>query len=40
MDAAFRDPFGNHIRMTQPATGPVEVTEEDIARWGGDAPNA
>lgn len=40
VDAAFRDPFGNHIRMTQPAKGPVEVTQEDIARWGSDVPDA
>lgn len=36
IDCALRDPFGNHIRITQPAAGPVEVTDEDIARWGGD----
>ncbi|MFI6907869.1 VOC family protein [Nonomuraea sp. NPDC050394] len=35
IDCALRDPFGNHIRITQPAAGPVEVTEEDIARWRG-----
>ncbi|MGI5186738.1 VOC family protein [Promicromonospora sp. CA-289599] len=41
IDCALRDPFGNHIRITQPATGPVEVTDEDIARWGGGAqPNS
>ena len=33
IDCAFRDPFGNHIRMTQPPSGPVEVTDEDIERW-------
>ncbi|ALG11204.1 VOC family protein [Kibdelosporangium phytohabitans] len=37
VDCALRDPFGNHIRITQPAAGPVEVTEEDKARWRGDA---
>lgn len=37
IDCALRDPFGNHIRITQPAEGPVEVTEEDIARWRGDS---
>src|SRR6185437_3336149 len=31
IDCAFRDPFGNHIRVTQPAGGPVEVTPEDVA---------
>lgn len=33
IDCALRDPFGNHIRITQPATGPVEVTDADKARW-------
>ncbi|GAA2225221.1 VOC family protein [Promicromonospora sukumoe] len=36
IDCALRDPFGNHIRITQPATGPVNVTDEDIARWNAD----
>ncbi len=36
IDCALRDPFGNHIRITQPAEGPVEITDDDIARWGGD----
>ena len=35
IDCAFRDPFGNHIRATQRVQGPVEVTDEDIARWSG-----
>ncbi len=35
VDCAFRDPFGNHLRVTQPVDGPVEVTPEDIARWNG-----
>jgi catechol 2,3-dioxygenase-like lactoylglutathione lyase family enzyme len=25
IDCAFRDPFGNQIRFTQPAEGPIEV---------------
>ena len=33
IDCAFRDPFGNHIRITQPGGGVVEITEEDKARW-------
>jgi catechol 2,3-dioxygenase-like lactoylglutathione lyase family enzyme len=37
IDCAFRDPFGNHLRVTQPAAQPSPVTEEDIARWGGSA---
>ncbi|MFI6393249.1 VOC family protein [Nonomuraea sp. NPDC050540] len=36
IDCALRDPFGNHIRITQQAAGPVEVTDEDIARWRAD----
>lgn len=35
IDCALRDPFGNHVRITQPASGPVEVTDEDIQRWQG-----
>lgn len=30
IDCVLRDPFGNHIRITQ--HGPVEVTDADIAR--------
>lgn len=37
VDCALRDPFGNHIRITQPATGPVEVTNADITRWHDEA---
>ncbi|BEL05630.1 VOC family protein [Actinoplanes sichuanensis] len=33
IDCAFRDPFGNHIRVTQPAEQPTAVTDEDRARW-------
>lgn len=36
IDCALRDPFGNHIRITQPATEPVEITDADIAKWAGD----
>ena len=25
IDCALRDPFGNHLRITQPAEGPIEV---------------
>ncbi|AZG48169.1 VOC family protein [Gordonia insulae] len=35
IDCAFRDPFGNHIRMTQ-RTDEREVSDEDIARWAPD----
>ncbi|QIZ36143.1 VOC family protein [Saccharopolyspora sp. ASAGF58] len=33
IDCALRDPFGNHIRITQLAAQPAEITEADIARW-------
>lgn len=36
IDCALRDPFGNAIRITQPATGPVEVTDDDVRRWAGE----
>jgi catechol 2,3-dioxygenase-like lactoylglutathione lyase family enzyme len=32
-DCALRDPFGNHIRVTQPAAQAAEVTDADRARW-------
>ena len=35
IDCAFRDPFGNHIRVAQPAEQPSPVTDEDITRWSG-----
>jgi catechol 2,3-dioxygenase-like lactoylglutathione lyase family enzyme len=34
-DCALRDPFGNHIRISQPAEGPYEVPEP--AAQGADA---
>ena len=37
IDCALRDPFGNHIRITQLATGPVEISDDDIARWKSEA---
>lgn len=37
VDCALRDPFGNHIRITQLATGPVEISDDDIARWKSEA---
>ncbi|WP_155361047.1 VOC family protein [Acrocarpospora macrocephala] len=39
IDCALRDPFGNHIRITQPAGQPREVDADDIARWGGSPRN-
>jgi catechol 2,3-dioxygenase-like lactoylglutathione lyase family enzyme len=36
IDCALRDPFGNHIRITQRGGWPVEITDDDIARWSGD----
>ncbi|MDF0529297.1 VOC family protein [Tsukamurella sp. 8F] len=35
VDCALRDPFGNHIRITAPKKGPVEITDDDVARWSG-----
>lgn len=32
IDCALRDPFGNPVRITQPAEGPV--TAEDFAEHG------
>ncbi|HEX2892663.1 MAG TPA: VOC family protein [Marmoricola sp.] len=37
VDCALRDPFGNHIRITQPVAGPVEITDADRERWRGGA---
>lgn len=33
IDCALRDPFGNHIRITQPATEVAEITDNDKRRW-------
>jgi catechol 2,3-dioxygenase-like lactoylglutathione lyase family enzyme len=33
IDCALRDPFGNHIRITQPATQMGEITDEVRRRW-------
>ncbi|MFW0786099.1 VOC family protein [Gordonia sp. CPCC 206044] len=32
IDCALRDPFGNHIRITQ-RTADREITDDDLARW-------
>ncbi len=32
IDCALRDPFGNHIRITQP-TPMNDITDDDLARW-------
>lgn len=37
IDCAIRDPFGNHIRITQHVVGPVEITDADRQRWAGGA---
>lgn len=37
IDCALRDPFGNPIRITQPKQGPVEITDDDVARWNGES---
>ncbi|QZY29014.1 VOC family protein [Nocardioides coralli] len=33
IDIGVRDPFGNHIRITQPHTAPREITEDVRQRW-------
>jgi predicted enzyme related to lactoylglutathione lyase len=38
IDCGIRDPFGNHIRVTQPAAVMGEITDEVKERWGG-SPN-
>jgi catechol 2,3-dioxygenase-like lactoylglutathione lyase family enzyme len=40
IDCALRDPFGNHIRITQPAAQLGEITEEDKRRWREGAEHA
>jgi catechol 2,3-dioxygenase-like lactoylglutathione lyase family enzyme len=32
IDAAFRDPFGNPIRITQPAGGPIDVPPAEASQ--------
>jgi catechol 2,3-dioxygenase-like lactoylglutathione lyase family enzyme len=33
IDCGFRDPFGNHLRFSQPAEGPIEIpSPEEFAR--------
>jgi catechol 2,3-dioxygenase-like lactoylglutathione lyase family enzyme len=35
IDCGLRDPFGNSLRITQPATGPIEIpTPEEFAAEG------
>jgi predicted enzyme related to lactoylglutathione lyase len=36
IDCGIRDPFGNHIRVSQPAAVPGEITDDVKARWAGD----
>jgi predicted enzyme related to lactoylglutathione lyase len=38
IDCGIRDPFGNHIRISQPAAEMGEITDEVKERWGG-SPN-
>lgn len=33
VDCALRDPFGNHVRISQPAAEVGEITEEVRQRW-------
>jgi uncharacterized glyoxalase superfamily protein PhnB len=37
IDGGIRDPFGNQIRVSQPAAQPGEITDEVKRRWAGDA---
>lgn len=39
IDCAIRDPFGNHIRISQLAEEPGEITEEVRSRWEGAQPS-
>jgi catechol 2,3-dioxygenase-like lactoylglutathione lyase family enzyme len=39
IDCAFRDPFGNQLRITQ-LTESRDITEEDLQRWQGDPAEA
>jgi catechol 2,3-dioxygenase-like lactoylglutathione lyase family enzyme len=39
IDCAVRDPFGNHIRITQPAAEMGEIAEEVKQRWSTGAPH-
>lgn len=36
IDCGLRDPFGNHLRITQPAPEMGEITDEVRQRWAGD----
>jgi catechol 2,3-dioxygenase-like lactoylglutathione lyase family enzyme len=35
IDCGLRDPFGNPLRMTQPAEGPIEIPSPEELRAGG-----
>ena len=37
IDCALRDPFGNHIRITQ-VTAMTDITQDDLDRWGAAHP--
>jgi predicted enzyme related to lactoylglutathione lyase len=39
IDCGLRDPFGNHIRFTEPSAEMGEITEEVRRRWAGDTPS-
>ncbi|WP_250286035.1 VOC family protein [Frankia sp. CiP1_Cm_nod2] len=38
IDCGLRDPFGNHIRIGQPAAQPSEITDEVRERWLAETP--
>jgi len=37
IDCALRDPFGNHIRITEPAAQPSEISAEVKDRWAAES---
>jgi catechol 2,3-dioxygenase-like lactoylglutathione lyase family enzyme len=39
-DCALRDPFGNHVRVVEPAAEPGEITDEVRERWQAGAESA
>ena len=40
IDCGIRDPFGNHIRITEPAPEMGEITEEVRRRWAGESESS
>jgi uncharacterized glyoxalase superfamily protein PhnB len=41
IDCGVRDPFGNNLRISEPAAEPGEITDEVRKRWaGGSTPDS